>query len=99
GVGRDVAGIDDREIEPVLDRVIEEHRVQHRAGRLADPKGDVRDAENGQYPGEALLDQTDALQGLDPRVRKVVLTRHQREGLNVKDQRVRRESILVDGDV
>jgi len=41
----DVIRVDHGEVEPGLHAVVEEDRVEHRAGRLADAEGHVGDTE------------------------------------------------------
>ena len=65
GVRRDVGRVDDRQVEPGLDAVVQEDGVEHRAGRRAEAEGDVRDAEDGEDAGQLALDQPDALDRLD----------------------------------
>jgi hypothetical protein len=44
-VGGDVVRVDHRQVEPGLDAVVEEDRVEHRAWPRRDAEGDVGDAE------------------------------------------------------
>ena len=67
GVRGDVVGVDHRQVEPGLDAVVQEHAVEHRAGRQADAEADVADAERGLDAGQLALDQPDALDRLAPR--------------------------------
>ena len=46
-VRRDVVRVDHREVEPGLDAVVQEDRVEHRARRRRDAEGHVGDAERG----------------------------------------------------
>ena len=48
-VRRDVVRVDHREVEAGLDAVVQEDRVEDRAGGLPDAEGDVRDAERGLH--------------------------------------------------
>ena len=51
-VRRDVVRVDHREVEPGLDAVVQEHRVEHRARAGRDAEGDVRDPERGLHDGD-----------------------------------------------
>ena len=64
-VGRDVVGVDHREVEPRLHAVVEEDRVEHRARARRDAERDVRDAQRGLDAGQLGLDPPDAVDRLD----------------------------------
>ena len=70
GVRRDLLGVDDRHVEPGLDAVMQEDRVQRRARRRLEPERDVGNAERRQHAGQLALDQPDALDRLDRRRRE-----------------------------
>src|SRR2546429_504249 len=44
-VGLDVRGIDESQVQPRLDAVVQEYRVEHGASRRRDAKGNVGDTE------------------------------------------------------
>jgi hypothetical protein len=94
-VGRDVVRVDHREVQAGLDAVVQEDRVQHRAGGHADAEGDVGDAERGLHAGQLGLDQPDALDRLDGRRPPLLVARGQREGERVEDQQLGIHPVLV----
>ena len=62
-------------------------------------EGDVADAQDGQHAGQLGLDAADALQRLQRAVAQLFLPGGDREGQRVEEQRLRRQAVLVDGDV
>ena len=98
-VGRDVVRVDHREVEPRLDAVMQEDRVEHRAGRRRDAEGDVGDAERGLDLRQRLLDGTDAVDGRHRRRLPLVVARGQGEGQRVEDQQLGVEAVLVAGQL
>jgi hypothetical protein len=60
GVGR----VDDRQVQPGLDGVVQEDRVQHRPRARREAERDVRDAEIGEHARQVGLDQADAFERL-----------------------------------
>ncbi len=64
-VGRDVVRVDHRQVEPGLDAVVQEDRVEDGARGHPEPEGDVGDAERGLDARQGLLDRADPLDRLD----------------------------------
>ena len=96
-VRRDVVRVDHREVQAGLDAVVQEDRVEDRAGGLRDAEGDVRDAERGLDAGDVGLDAADALDRLDGARPPLLVAGRQREGQAVEDQRLGLEAVLVAG--
>ena len=98
-VGGDVVRVDHRQVEPGLDAVVQEDRVEDGAGRGRDAEGDVGDAERGLDAGQLGLDPADALDRLDRRGPPLLVAGGQREGERVEDQRLAVEAVLVAGEL
>ncbi len=92
----DVVRVDHRQVEPGLDAVMQEDRVQDRAGGGRDAEGDVRDAQAGLDARDLLLDPADALDRLDGGRLPLVVARGECEGERVEDQGLGLESMLGD---
>ena len=60
-------GVHDRGVEPGLDALVQEHRVEHHARGRVEPERDVGDAERGLHLGVAPLDLADRLDRLERR--------------------------------
>ncbi len=54
----------DRGVQPGLDALVQEHRVEHHARGRVEPEGDVGDAQHGLHVGVAPLQLADGLHGL-----------------------------------
>ena len=98
-VGGDVVRVDHRQVEPGLDAVVEEDRVEDRARPRRDAEGDVGDAERGLDAGDLRLDPADALDRLHRRGLPLLVAGGEGEGEGVEDQRLGVEAVLVAGDV
>ncbi|MNY16118.1 hypothetical protein D3C86_1493660 [compost metagenome] len=61
GDGRDMAGVDDGQVQAGLHAVVEEDRVQDGPGMGSQAERDVADAQDGQDAGKLALDRADAL--------------------------------------
>jgi hypothetical protein len=98
-VGGDVVGVDHRQVEPGLDAVVQEDRVERGAGRLADAEGDVGDAKRGLDARDLRLDPADPLDRLHRRGLPLVVAGGQGEGERVEDQQLGVEPVLAAGQV
>ena len=81
----DLGGVDDRRVQPGLDRLVQEHRVEHRTRGGVEPERDVRDAERGVDAGVFRRDLPDRLDGLDRVAAGLLLAGRDREGERVDD--------------
>ena len=63
----DLGGVEDGQVQPGLDAVVEHQRVQHVPDLGRQAEADVAHPEDGEHAGEALLDLADGLQGLHGR--------------------------------
>ena len=61
----DLAGVDDRRVEPGLHALVEEHAVEGVAGGRVEPEADVGHAERGVGAGDLGLDPPDRLDRVD----------------------------------
>ena len=59
----DLGRVHDRRVEPRLDGLVQEHRVEHDPSGGVEAEGDVRDAERGLHLRVAALDLADRLDG------------------------------------
>ncbi len=99
GVRLHVRRVHDRHVEPGLDAVMQEHRVQHGARRRRETEAHVRDAQTGEDAGQLALDETNSFDRLDRRVDPLGVARREREREVVVDQILRGEPVLADDDV
>ena len=97
GIRRDVRRVDDRHIQPGLDRVIEENALSSCARRV-EAKRYVADPQGRAHTGQGALSMADSIDGFDRRGRKLGVTGRQRKGQRVEDQVFRAESIVLDRD-
>ena len=58
-----LGGVEDGQVQPGPDRVVEHQRVDHVPHLGRQPEADVADPQHGEHPGEAGLDLPDRLQG------------------------------------
>ena len=61
----DFGVIDDRHVEPVIDRFVHEHAVEHTPRVGVESERNVADAEDCFYLGQLALDLLDGFQGFD----------------------------------
>ena len=67
-VGRDLARVDNRHVQPRLHTVVQEDRIKDPAGGGRQPEGDVAHPQRGERAGQALaLNKADALERLQRR--------------------------------
>ncbi len=81
----DPGRVDDRRVQPGTDALVEEDRVEHRAGGRVQAEGDIGDAQRGLHLGVALLDRADRLDGLQGVPPRLLLAGRDREGQAVHD--------------
>ena len=98
GERHDVRWMDDGQVQPGFDGVVEKHGVDDLAGDRIEPERDIRDAQDRHHPGHVRLDGADAVQCLERRANELFITGRERER-HVEDQRLGRQPILADHDV
>ena len=81
----DLGRVHDRRVEPRLDGLVQEHRVEHDPGGGVEAEGDVRDAERGLHLRVAALDLADRLDGRQPVAARLLLAGRDREGQAVDE--------------
>src|SRR5207245_3833835 len=84
--GKDLGRVDDGGIEPVLEGLVEEDRVEHLAGRGIEPEADIGYAEDGRHTGQLDLDAPDGLERLHGVATKILLARADGKGQGVEDE-------------
>ena len=95
----DLAGVDDRRVQPGLHRLVQEHAVQRMAGRRVEPEADVGHAERRVGAGDLGLDPPDRLDRVDGVPAQVVVAGRQRERQRVEDQVAGRHPVALGGDL
>ncbi len=75
----------DGRVEPGLDALVQEHRVEHLPGGRVEAEGDVGDAERGLHVGVAPLDLADRLDRLEAVAAGLLLAGGDREGQAVDE--------------
>ncbi len=93
-VRADVLRVHDGEVEPRLDRVVEEDRVHDLARRLGEAEGDVRDAEGREHARVLRLDAADPLERLDGAVPVLLAAGGEGEGERVEDEGVGADPVV-----
>ncbi len=96
---RDPSGVDDRGVETCGDALVEEHGVQHLAGRGREAERDVRDPEHGVHPRELPFDRLDRLDRLDAVAPALRHARRQRQRQGVEEEVLRFKPVAPDGEV
>src|SRR5204863_8039744 len=84
GVGGDVGGVHDGEVQPGLHSVVEEHRVEHGAGVGVYAERDVAHAQDGEGAGALGFDPADVFEGFQCRPVQVLLPGGHGEGEHVE---------------
>ncbi len=95
----DLAGVDDRRVEPGLGALVEEHAVQHVARRRRQAEADVAQPEHGERAGDLGLDPPDRLHRLHGVAPQVVVAGGQGEREGVEDQVAVRQPVALGGDL
>ncbi len=75
----------DRRVQPGLDALVQEHRVQRLAGGRVQAEGDVRQAQRGLHLRVAALELADGLDGLQAVAAGLLLAGADREGQAVHE--------------
>ena len=91
--------MDDGRVEAGLGGLVQEHRVEDVAGGRVEAEGDVGEPEDGVDAGQLLLDEPDALEGVDAVAAALLHAGAEREGERVEEQVAGLEAVAVDGDV
>ncbi len=91
--------VDDCHVEPGVDGVLEEHRVERAAGVRRDAEAQVGDAEHREAAGHMRFDRANAVDRLDAGAPQLFLAGCEREGDYVEDQRLVRDAVLLVGDL
>ena len=81
-----------------LQRVVEEHRVQHGARRRVEAEADIRQAEDDLDVGEFVADQPDAFQRPLRQLAVVLVAGGDGEGQRIDQQVGLRQAVLVAGE-
>ena len=91
--------INDGHVEAGLHRVPQEDAVEDAARARSHAETDVADAQRSQHAGDALLDEAQALDGLDGAVTQFGLAGGQREGERVENEVFRAHAVVFAGDL
>ena len=96
----DAGRVHDGRVEPGLDALVQEHRVEDVAGRRlqAEATRSTRRA-TVDTPGQLGLDAADGLDGVHAVAAQVVVAGREREGERVEDEVAGLEAVAVDGEV
>ena len=92
--GKDVARVDDGRIQPRLQAVRQEHRIEDGPRLLREPEADVGDAQHRERARQLLLHQPDAFDRLDRAVLVLVVAGSERERQDVEQELPGLEPVL-----
>ncbi len=95
GDRQDLAGVHDRRVEPGLDALVQEHRVQHLAGGRVEAERDVGQAEGRLHVRMGLLEPPDGLERLDAVAAGLLLAGGDRERQAVHEDVARGDPVVV----
>ena len=95
----DARRVHDRRVEAGFAALVQEHAVEHVAGRGLEPERHVRQAEDRRRARQLGLDAADRLDGLHGVAAEVVVAGREREGERVEDQVGGLEAVALDRDV
>jgi hypothetical protein len=95
GIALELLGVHDREVEPRLRAVIEEHGVEHLAAGFRQAEGHVRDAEDRLGLRERILDQPDAFDRLDRAADVLLVAGRARERERIPEDVLARDAVLL----
>ena len=90
--------MDDGGVETRRHALVQEHAVEHVAGRGAEAEADVAQSEGGERAGQFGLDATDGLDRGDGVAAQVVVAGGQREGQGVEDEVLRLHAVALGGE-
>ena len=93
---QDLRGVDDGRVQPGLDGLVEEDRVEDDAGCRVEAEGDVRDTEGGTHTRVTLLNLGDGVDGLQTVATGLLLTSADREGEAVDEDVTDAHAPVVD---
>ena len=95
----DLRRVDDGGVEAHSHALVDEHAVQHVAGRRGQSEAHVGDPERGERTGDLLLDPLDGVLGLHGVAAEVVVPGGEGEGEGVEDQVAGLEAVAVHGEI
>ncbi len=93
------AGVDDGGPEPGLECLVEEHRVEHMAGRHLQPERDIGDSEAGEGSRQLVIDSLDRLQRRHCIAPQRLIAGGEGKGEGVEDQVAGLQVVAADGEV
>ena len=96
---QDLGGVDDGRVEAGLRALVEEHRVEDVPRRRVEAERHVRQAQRGVDARQVLLDEADALDGLDAVAAALLDAGGEGERQGVEDEVGRLEAVALDGEV
>ncbi len=94
-----VRWVNDGEIKPRLDAVVEKNGVDDLAGGRIDTERNIRHAQHRQNARERFFDQADAFDRFDCRVHELRIAGRQWERQRIEDQILRRQPIFLRDDI
>ena len=95
----DLGRVQDGAGQAALERLVQEHRVEHVAGGGIEPEGDVGEAEDDLDVRELGADPPDRIQGRDAQAAVVLVAGADREGQRIDQKVVAREAMAVAGEI
>ncbi len=99
GQRQDLRGVHDGRVQPGLDALVQEDRVEDLACRGVEAERHVGEPEHGGHAGKLGLDAPDALDCLDAVLSALLHAGREGQGERVEDQVVRLEPVAMHGDV
>ena len=96
---QDLREMHDRAGQPALQRMVEEHRVQHLPRRRVEAERDVGEAEDDLALGHPLAHRGDRVEGVEAELAVVRVAGADRKGQRVEQQVARRQAVPVAGEI
>ena len=96
---QDLRRVHDGRVEAGLHALVQEHRVEHLAGRRVEPERHVGQAQDRRHPRQLGLDRADALDRLDAVEPALLHAGRQRQRQRVEQEVLGRQPVALDGDV